>query len=228
MKSVWLICFFTFSSLLSIGQNAFSLKDSVIRLYKDTDASPVHWYAEIYSHVNVDTGLVWRAEFSPTWPSNWQLTFDDQNNFYPAVKHQDSASFTLYANPTFPQKLIIGNKLNNTVGIDSVDFLIYHPHQPQSAEILRFVFYISEGQQFSLVEQAERVYYNAVLNKLEGDLSWVESYALFDLSGRIIQQAGFDEGIINLNSLNTGLYILQLKANALQTNFVKHLKILKQ
>lgn len=216
---------FIVASLAVNAQNAFFLKDSVIRLYKDTDASPVHWYAEIINKTNVDTNLRWKAVFSPTWPSSWELSFDDQNNFHSQVGHLDSADFTLFGNTSFTQKLIIGNKLNNVTGVDSVDFLIYHPAQPENAVIQRFVFYIDEGQNFDVEEEHfNGVFFNRESKAIHG-LDLLEGeFALIDLQGRVVQKGNLPQTELNVSEEIGKIFFLSLSSNNAGNQVFKQLK----
>lgn len=136
-----MLCLMSYQSSAQV----FSFQDTSTTLVKTTDQSPAHWYLEIFNDISVDTTLRWRASFDPLLPPQWVITFDDQNNFHNPVNDGDSADFTLYANPAFPQKLIIGAILNNTQGTASVYFDIYDPANPSVRQTIEYHFVISMG-----------------------------------------------------------------------------------
>ena len=90
---------------------AFHFNDVQTILVKTTDESPAHWYLEIFSDVQSDTTLRWKAHYGLTLPAEWDFNFDDQSQFHFPVLDGDSADFTLISNPILPQKLIIGAML---------------------------------------------------------------------------------------------------------------------
>ena len=141
-----ILCILLFS-VISFNSSAqcFSFVDTFTDLVKTTDQSPAHWYIEVFNDVSVDTTLRWKAVFGPNVPPQWEITLDDQNTFHQPVNDGDSADFTLYAAPSFPQKLIIGAILNNTAGSASVYFDIYDPADPSYVQTIEYRFIISMG-----------------------------------------------------------------------------------
>ena len=140
MKSGLLALAIVFSSF-AFGQ-AFHFDLTERTLIKTTDQSPAHWYLEIFNDVNVDTTLRWKTSFTNV-PPEWVITFDDQNTMYNPVNDGDSADFTLYAAPAFPQKLIIGAFLNGTPGHGITYFDVYDPADPSTSETIFFEFVVT-------------------------------------------------------------------------------------
>lgn len=142
MKKAVLFVFILFA--IQVQAQTFHFNNSSTTLIKTTNETPAHWYIEIFSDVATDTTLRWKAFFEDV-PSQWVITFDDQNNFYSNVLQGDSADFTLYTNPPLTQKLIIGAFLNNTPANASVYFEIYDPALPQNKDTIAFHFIITQG-----------------------------------------------------------------------------------
>jgi hypothetical protein len=143
-----LLLFYTKSS---IGQNSFSIPDSVFVFNKTTNHGIVHFYIEIINDLNIDTTLRWKVHFSDSFPTNWVVEIDDQNNSYDTIMEGDSADFTLYTNLAFPQKMIIGNDHNQVASVnDTVRFDIYHPENPANYRSMYFVFNIVEPEPASI------------------------------------------------------------------------------
>ena len=133
---------FILVATLSFGQS-FHFVDTTTTLVKTTDQSPAHWYIEVYNDVQVDTLLRWKASFSNI-PAAWQISFDDQSNYYTNVLDGDSADFVLLTGLSFPQKLIIGGTLNGTPGVGSVYFDIYDPVNPTNVQRIEYHFVITQ------------------------------------------------------------------------------------
>ena len=139
----YLLALFIGSVGLSFGQ-VFHLVDSTTTLIKSTDQSPAHWYIELYTDIAVDTNLRWKASFSGI-PAAWQIDLDDQTNYTVDIQDGDSSDFILISGLSFPQKLIIGATLNNTIGVGSVYFDIYDPYNPIVIHQIEFHFIVTQG-----------------------------------------------------------------------------------
>ncbi len=138
------IILFILLGISGLNAQTHHFNNTSTTLIKTTDESPAHWYIEIFNDVAVDTTLRWKCFFENV-PTQWQITFDDQDNFYPNVSDGDSADFTLMAAPQFPQKLIIGAILNNTPASATVHFEIYNPIIPNIKDTISYIFIISQG-----------------------------------------------------------------------------------
>lgn len=207
----------TFSFLfLALGSQAqaFSFQDTVTTLIKTTDQSPAHWYIEIFNDVMQDTTLRWKASFDPNLPPQWEITFDDQDNFHQPVNDGDSADFLLLGNPSFPQKLIIGAILNNTAGTASVYFDIYDPADPTFVQTIEYHFIISMGSgTWGTEELTEEQWFTQngrTFNFSETFNS--NEIVLYDASGRRVCTAEISSNEITLPSdTPTGMYFLTMK-----------------
>jgi len=125
------------------GQS-FHFNDTSTTLIKTTDQSPAHWYIEIFNDVGIDTNIRWKANLQNI-QTGWEISFDDQNSFYPSVLDNDSNDFVMYSGLAFPQKLIIGNTLNGVSGSGSVYFDIYDPNDPSNVTTIEYEFIVSKA-----------------------------------------------------------------------------------
>ncbi len=143
MRKIFTVVFLVISSI-AIGQN-FHVANTTTTLTKTTDQSPAHWYIEVYNDVNPDSLLLrWKASFNNI-PSAWQINLDNQDNYTTNIQDNDSADFYLHAGLSFPQKLIIGAVLNNTVGIGSVFFDLYEPSNLSNVVQIEYHFIVTQG-----------------------------------------------------------------------------------
>ena len=143
MKKIFTAAFLSITSLV-IGQN-FHVVNTTTTLTKTTDQSPAHWYIEVYNDVDPDSLLLrWKASFSNI-PTGWQIDLDDQDNYTSDIQDNDSADFYLHAGLSFPQKLIIGATLNNTVGIGSVFFDLYEPSNASNVVQIEYHFIVTQS-----------------------------------------------------------------------------------
>ena len=213
MKFLSVICFL----LIGIHSNAqaFSFVDTSTVLVKTTDESPAHWYIEIFNDVAVDTTLRWKASFDPNLPPQWVITFDDQNNFYNPVNDGDSADFTLYAAPSFPQKLIIGGILNNTAGTASVYFDIYDPADPSFIQTIEYRFIISMGSGTWGTEELteeEQWFTQSGRTFIFSEEFNSNTIILYDVLGSKIQECSIESNFLSLpQDIPSGIFILTMK-----------------
>lgn len=202
---------------LNVNAQAFSFVDTSTILVKTTDESPAHWYLEIYNEVGVDTTLRWKAWFDPNMPPQWVITFDDQNNFYNPVSDGDSADFTLYAAPTFPQKLIIGGILNNTPGTASAYFDIYDPADPSYVQTIEYRFIISMGSgTWGTDELTEEEQWFTQSGRTFTFMDEFNSndVVLYDNTGRRVLSEKVETNQFEIDSdIPSGIYFLTMKMN---------------
>ncbi len=214
MKTLFglLLCFATYQA----SAQAFSFQDTSTTLVKTTDQSPAHWYLEIFNDVSIDTTLRWKAVFDPSMPAQWVITFDDQNNFYNPVNDGDSADFTLYANPSFPQKLIIGAILNNTAGTASVYFDIYDPADPSYVQTIEYRFIISMGSgTWGTEELSEEEKWFTQSGR---SFSFSDEYnsnevVVYDLNGSRVFSQSIESNTLEIpETIGTGVYFITMKS----------------
>lgn len=201
-----------FAFLLCFGAQSraqsFHFNDTSTTLIKTTDNSPAHWYLEIFNDVGVDTTLRWKASFENI-ETNWVISFDDQDNYYANVQDGDSADFMLWSGLSFPQKLIIGNTLNNTTGTGSVFFDIYDPNDLASTVTIEFKFIISAGA--NSVDEYSPLDHLNFTNKsilVDGPIP-NNQYQIYSISGSLISQGEIGSNGIDLSYLEQGIYTFQ-------------------
>lgn len=189
--SLLLVFSFPFSGLAQI----FYFEDTETTLVKETNQSPVHWYVEIFSNIQVDSVLRWKADFVNI-PNEWNINFDCQSIVFPSVEHNDSADFLFWSEPEFPQKLIIGAMLNDIPGNGSVYFDIYDPYNREEVERIAFHFLISLSTNVSLDESVLSSVI-AIENGVIHNISSTNlSCCIFDIEGKIIHKTNeFSKGI---------------------------------
>ncbi|MDG1331817.1 MAG: T9SS type A sorting domain-containing protein [Crocinitomicaceae bacterium] len=215
MKFLSIVCFLLIG--LNASAQAFSFVDTITILDKTTDESPAHWYLEIFNDVGVDTTLRWKSSFDPNLPPQWVITFDDQNNFYNPVNNGDSADFTLYAAPAFPQKLIIGGILNNTPGTASVYFDIYDPANPSYVQTIEYRFIISMGSGTWGTEELNEE--EQWFTQSGRSFTFIDKFnsnevVLYDNSGRQILSKDIQSNQLEISSnIPSGIYFLTTKIN---------------
>ena len=209
------------SSICCAQTSIFSFNTSSTLLDVTTDQSPAHWYIEIYSAVNVDTTLRWKVHFNRTRPE-WKIGFDDQSNRYDSLITGDSADFTLFANPSVVQKLVISNTLNNTAGTGDVLFEIYDPQLPQVRDTIVYQFEVSEGLNSSVNSVR-----NEPLNLKQNDKRFVlnkfakrGTYHLYDLNGKLIDRATFTGNEFSVDSDRNAIFILKISTGQEQLSRV--------
>lgn len=223
MKKILLISVLSLQFYCIRAQESFSFIDTIFVFNKSTDYETLHWYIEIFNNQNVDTTLRWKANFSSDFPKAWDINFDDQNNFYSNIKHNDSADFTLFANNTFPQKLIIGNAHNQYASTgDTLRFDIYHPNNPSNFKSIYFVFNItSAGGSLSInnsqVKPSLSVYPNPITNLLNLEHFEGGIITIFNNQGALIKEVLLPKNTtqISLDELTPGYYIIKYKDSVL-------------
>lgn len=204
---------------------AFHFNDVQTTLIKTTDESPAHWYLEIFSDVQVDTTLRWKAVYGASLPPEWIFNFDDQYQFHSPVLDGDSADFVLLANPILPQKLIIGAQLANTPGTGSIYFEIYDPTDLSTLVTIEYRFIVSQG--------------SASLSDLNSDENWFfqndrtitvnkeligAQLEILDASGKRVFTTNIHENVLQLpDCCENGIFYL----NAQSDNTVYSSRILR-
>lgn len=202
------------------AQSPFYFQDTSFTFNKSADLSPVHWYLEIFpKDSTIDTSLRWVCIKTPTFPSQWDINFEDGTNNLFYVMHLDSADFTLFKNPTFPQKLIIGNELNNHIASDTIFFKVYDPDSPNSEQYINFIFNISHATAIA-EELALKPYPNPSLGELHLGIE-KGKYKLFNLAGELVDAGDFSQNLIQFNQVHQGHYILEINNN----NEFSHIQI---
>lgn len=197
---IWILLL---SSTQTFGQ-LFSFIDTTTTIVKTVNQSPAHWYLELENLGAVDTTLRWKC-VEINAPAAWDFNFDDQDSLYYPVNLGDSAEFNLYAQTTFPKKLIIGGHFNNVEGNGYIKFLIYNPENLNERQNIYYFFEVSpitflpEEIQESLKFYADHIKYSG---KEEVNLR------ILNLSGQIMAQ-GQDELIIA--DLAPQVYILEFR-----------------
>ena len=193
----------------NIRAQAFHFNDTLTTLVKSTDQSPAHWYLEIFNDTDSDTLLRWKADLSGIMPG-WIISFDDQNNYYPSIMHNDSANFTLYAPPLYPQKLIIGNTLNLVAGIGSVKFCIYNPNEPAFKQWIIYEFIITPGAlSVNVVSPLENVI--IMEDQIDfGDDFMNGNFEIYSIQGSLHYSGTIDHSIQNIDITASGTYLIRV------------------
>lgn len=194
MKFLVLFIGYVFFSLGVNGQSFYFI-DHETTLIKTVAQSPAHWYIEIYSNEIVDTTLRWKAHFDNV-PIEWNISFDDQNNYYAAVNDVDSADFTLFSNLTIPQKLIIGAETNNTPATATVWFEIYDPASSEYRDSIYYHFIISEVNDLdeNLMLKADFKLNDNHLEVINASLIG-QYYTLYSITGQHISEGKLENEI---------------------------------
>ena len=177
---------------LAYGQSCFTIKDTLITLTKTTDFGTVHWYANIQNEIGVDTTLMWKAEFSTDFPTEWEINFDDQNQNYVPVQHNDSATFVLYGQ-SFPQKLIIGNDHQGKAGYGIATFYVYPIGRFDLSQKTQFEFTINPGSTSIKTMQVG----SYIHVKYEADYLVIEGLE----NGDVINKIGLTGQLIGANTI---------------------------
>ena len=200
---------------LSFAQ-AFHFNDVQTILVKTTDESPAHWYLEIFSDVQSDTTLRWKAHYGPTLPAEWHFNFDDQYQYYPTVLDGDSADFTLLSNPILPQKLIIGAMLNNTPGNGSIYFDVYDPNDLSTLVTIEYRFVVTMGSGTAGIEDGadgENWFTQSGRAFVFPEKFVSDNMILYDAAGSFVYSAKIEsDAIIIPADLETGIYFLTVKS----------------
>jgi hypothetical protein len=203
--SLLLVFSLSFSGLTQI----FYFEDTETTLVKETNQSPVHWYVEIFSNIQLDSVLRWKADFVNI-PNEWNINFDCQSISFPTVEHNDSADFVFWSEPEFPQKLIIGAMLNDTPGNGSVYFDVYDPYNREEVERIAFHFFISLSANASLVESD----LSSVISLENGVLHNIStthlSCSIFDNEGKTIHKTNVFNKEIDLSARKGELLFIHL------------------
>lgn len=203
MRRIFLLSVLIFSAFNAESQ-AFHFSNTSTTLVKTTDQSPAHWYIEIFNDVGVDTTLRWKASFNNV-PIQWNINFDDQDNYYATVNDGDSADFTLFAGLSFPQKLIIGAAFNGVPATASIFFDIYDPADPSNVVTIEYK-YIVTAADLSDLKEADLVRRN-----------W--NYLIFDQSliGGTVKLFGENGQLLAHKPITAEVYFEELKAPGLYT-----------
>lgn len=199
-------------AFLSAKAQVFHFNDTTTTLTKTIDQSPAHWYLEIFNDVGVDTTLRWKADLSGV-VSGWVISLDDQDNYHAEILHNDSSDFTLFSGLSFPQKLIIGNTLNETAGIGSVMFCIFDPANPAEKQNIVYEFIISASstsvRQVSLLENVivlhDRIHFtNDLVNS---------NFEIYAMDGALLETGPVTSQIQSIKPLLQGVYLLRVYNN---------------
>ena len=211
MKKLLVIIFLLAVHGVFLGQ-AFHFNDTSTTLFKTTDQSPAHWYLEIYNDTGVDTLLRWKVDLSSSI-AGWDINFDTQDTYHPNLNDGDSADFTCFSGLAFPQKLIIGNVLNNVTGTGSVKFTIWDPTSPSHKQLIIYTFVITPGAtQINVQYPVEDIRY--ANGSIFFPTELIEStYGLFDLDGALIRNGRVTRNRHDLNVNVSGIYILRVSHN---------------
>lgn len=206
-KNIVTVALLLLAPMLSIGQ-VFHFINTSTTLDVTTENSPAHWYIEIVSDISTDTTLRWKSHWT-NLPSQWQISFDDQSNIYPDVHDGDSADFTLFANSSAYQKLVIGNILNDQPGRNTLYFDIYDPNSPQDVTTISYVFKVA-GSTTGIDDsksQGEWVYFaNNAIHCSDGFID--DSFQLYSLTGSMLYQGKISSNQESVPQLNTVGYVL--------------------
>ena len=180
----------------------FYFEDTETTLDKETNHSPVHWYLEIYTTLEVDTTLRWKTTFLDI-PLEWNVNIDCQTESFFDISDGDSADFTLTKmqdlinnNDTFPQKMIISASLNDKPGKGSVLFEVYDPENPSESEEIKFHFLIGLSADAS-IEESEIYKLISVQNGILKNKSGQQlNCGIYDVQGRtIFHSRQFNENV---------------------------------
>ncbi|MAX78770.1 MAG: hypothetical protein CL843_01165 [Crocinitomicaceae bacterium] len=196
-----------------LNAQVFHCVDTVATLNVTTDNSPAHWYIELVNDVQTDTTLRWKAHWT-NLPASWQISFDDQDNYYSNVQAGDSADFTLFQS-TSTQKLIIGNILNQTTGRSSVYFDIYDPNTPNDVTTIEYYFDVSQGQGSgtSVGELAQDQFLYTKGRTLYCSENYLQAnYALYSIAGALLATGQLTQTQLELPvTVNTSVVLLQVQ-----------------
>lgn len=223
MKSLRVLSLFIAFSLSFSGlTQIFYFEDTETTLTKETNQSPVHWYVEIFSNIQLDSVLRWKADFVNI-PNEWNINFDCQSMSFPTVGHNDSADFVFWSEPEFPQKLIIGAMLNDTPGNGSVYFDVYDPYNREEVERIAFHFFISLSANASLFASD----LSSVISLENGVMHNIStthlSCSIFDSEGKTIHHTDVFNKEIDLSARKGELLFIHLSD---QKNNHYYLKII--
>jgi hypothetical protein len=192
----------------NIQAQVFHFVDTSTTIIKDITQSPAHWYLEIYNDLNVEDTLRWKAHFVNI-PSQWDINFDTQSGYWDPVLDGDSADFVLMDSLDFPQKLIIGNATNLTVGHGSVFMDIYDPQNPTDLVTIEYEFIITEvgaGIEDELISHS--IFISA--NQIQFNFSKTGHYSLYSSSGQLLKTESI-QSACDLSLQAQGLYIVQVQ-----------------
>lgn len=198
---------FTIVFFQGYSQN-FYFNNKETTLVKSINQSPAHWYIEIFSNSSIDQTLRWKSIFIQI-PVEWSISFDNQFEYYPVIHDQDSADFTLFANPALPQKLIIGAKLNNTPGNGTVAFEIYDPLDLNFKDTIEFHFIISDPLAVPIINDTEIYTYDNGLLKISNSKD--ASLTVYDEMGRLVAMKDNFQVFDLKNLLQNNTYFFELK-----------------
>lgn len=204
-----------------LNAQVFHFNDSSTTIIKDITQSPAHWYLEIYNDLNVEDTLWWKAHFVNI-PTQWVINFDTQSGYWSPVMDGDSASFILLDSLSLPQKLIIGNATNLTVGHGSIFMDIYDPADASSLVTIEYE-YIITGVGANIEE--ELLVHSILIknNLIEFNLYGVGNYYISNSIGKIIQTGKTNEQI-EMSQLSLGVYFIyvQIGEKYWMKKFIKH------
>ena len=205
---------FTLSFLghfIFVSAQCFYFEDTVTYIENTTDASPIHWYLEVYNNVNKDTTLRWKVN-TITTPQNWVITFDDQNSFHSNIQVNDSSDFTLFEGLSFPQKLIIGAFVNNTPGSGVVSIDVFDPSNDSNLTNIQYYFTVTTPTtSISTISNPAKILDEIQLD--ENRLSWSTNlepcfYEIYSIDGKRLAEG--NSRSVNLTNFSKGTYVLRL------------------
>lgn len=208
MRKILLIALLIFTAFTAESQ-AFHFNNTSTTLVKTTDQSPAHWYIEVFNDAGVDTTLRWKASFSNV-PPQWNVNFDDQDNYYATVNDGDSADFTLFSGLSFPQKLIIGAAFNGVPGNATIFFDIYDPADPSNVVTISYIYIVTLAD---LQDLAEEDLVKRNLNYLIFDKSLIGgTVQLVNENGQVITESQITDQVYFEELNNPGLFTVLIKA----------------
>lgn len=222
-KICLIMAFAAMKANAQVTTNTWGVEDTIIVISKTTDFGPVHDYIEVFNYSGQDLNMRWICHEPFTWPTVWETDFTDTENNYNDVQHNDSADFTLLNPPGWANKLIIGVQHFSWAHTDTLRFKVWPLDFPEDSLWIKYVIIVAQGDDyFNLEEQNQSFAFSVddAANKLSisGDSHEVD-VVVYNLSGQLVHQVNQyfpGSAPIDLGKLETGIYLVSLRANNVQ------------
>ena len=173
-------------SLPAIGQS-YLVPDTNIIITKTTDFGVLHAYAEVVNLTDSAFDMQWRCRFSLEFPTQWSVSFDDQQTYFPVLLDGDSSDIVLDTLGQFPRKLIIGVMHNNVVGAGTVTVTIFPLSSPSDSMRIHYIVTVTPGSgtSASMLLSTPGVSVNDGFITVQSQ-EWIERIIVHDLLGRVL------------------------------------------
>lgn len=151
----WLLLVLGLACACCSRAQLYAIPDTNIEITKTTDFTTLHYYAEVENLTNDTLAMKWRCRFEPGFPSQWDVSFDDQTTYFQQLVPGDSSVVVLDTGLAFPRKFIIGVQHNGQVGYGVMTVTLFPLRSPADSMRIHYIVTVTPGTGTRVVEWNE-------------------------------------------------------------------------